>query len=77
MCTTLIQDLGKVATFIETLTDSELVMLWKTVNTPEYIGLIASQLQDEVTKELDESMSDIASKNLIEEVIEETQNDVQ
>jgi len=77
MCTTLIQDLGKVKTFIETLTDYELVMLWKTVNTPEYIGLIASQLQDEVTKELDESMSDIASKNLIEEVIEETQNDVQ
>jgi len=77
MCTTLIQDLGKVITFIETLTDYELVMLWKTVNTPEYIGLIASQLQDEVTKELDESMSDIASKNLIEEVIEETQNDVQ
>ena len=73
----LIEDFGKVTQFIETLDEGELVCLWKTVNTPEYIGLIADQLQRDVKAELDESMADTNEVLVVEEVIEEISNDVQ
>jgi len=59
--TTFIEDFGKVTEFIETLNEQELVCLWKTVNTPEYIGLIANKLSQEVEKELDLAMEPIVN----------------
>ncbi|MFK5856569.1 MAG: hypothetical protein QM503_10590 [Bacteroidota bacterium] len=63
MCknTTFIEDFGKITAYIETLTESELVCLWKTCNTPEFIGLIAAKLEQEVTEELDAAMVDVLS----------------
>lgn len=59
--TTLMQDFEKVTEFIDTLTTSERVSLWKSVNTPEFIGLIAAELQEEVTRELDIMMEPIVN----------------
>lgn len=47
----LITDDYKIRAFIETLNDEELVMLFKQVTTPEYIGLIREELKKEVPED--------------------------
>jgi hypothetical protein len=56
---TLIEDNGTVSDFIETLTEDEMVQLWETVNSPEYIALISDNLKNRVNMELDYSMAAI------------------
>lgn len=59
--TTFIEDFENVTEFIETLNEQELVCLWKTCNTPEFIGLIAAKLKQEVEEELDIMMEPIVN----------------
>jgi hypothetical protein len=46
----------KILEFIETLNEAGQAELWKVVNSPEYIGMIAPTLEEEVAAELDAAM---------------------
>jgi uncharacterized protein with ParB-like and HNH nuclease domain len=56
---TLIEENGTVSDFIDTLNEDEMVQLWETVNSPEYIALISDNLKNKVNMELDELMANI------------------
>ncbi len=45
----------RILEFIENLNEQELVALWRIVNSPEYLCLIADEINKMISDELDES----------------------